>query len=360
MTMAPSLPAQAYTDEDLSRFQDKLARANMRGQWQNETVRKAGTGGVWENGSFAPKPGGAGYLWPWSTVEQFLAESCEAVPESFTSRRSIMFNNPSLPKGTTNTMNMGIQMIRPGELAWAHRHSISALRFVIRGDRDVYTVVEGVRCPMETGDLILTPQWLWHDHHNRTTKPAVWLDVLDGPVLGMFNQTLFESYGETQQPVRNIGDNRSENGQVLRYAWRDAEAALLGMPAHSLSAREGFVYDYLDPDTGATALPTLGCRLHRLPPAFSGESHRRTFSAVYHVVRGEGCTVVGEEEIHWRQGDCFVVPNWSWRRFHNRSASSDAVLFSVHDTPLLEKLGIYREDVALRVGANGDGNPERR
>ena len=42
--------------------------------------------------------------------------------------------NPGLAKGTTNTINMGIQMIRPGELAWAHRHSISAIRFVIDGD----------------------------------------------------------------------------------------------------------------------------------------------------------------------------------------------------------------------------------
>lgn len=348
-----TLPSSAatYTEEDLQRFHQKLAQANMRGQWQNEAVRSTGKAGAWENGSFLPKAGGDGYLWPWGDVHSFLEESCDAVPESYTSRRSIMFNNPGLAKGTTNTINMGIQMIRPGELAWAHRHSISAIRFVINGDPGICTVVDGLRCAMETGDLILTPQWMWHDHLNKTNAPAVWLDVLDGPVLGMFNQVVFESYGEKQQPVRNVAGAGDDGIMTLRYPWRDAEAAL--MAASELDPRQGFVHDYLDPKTGAAPLPTLGLRLHRLPPGFSGENHRRSISAVYHVVRGEGTTVIGDKTLSWKKGDCFVVPNWSWRHFKNGSASSDAVLFSVHDTPLLERLGLYREDLALRIGATG-------
>jgi hypothetical protein len=147
------------------------------------------------------------------------------VPESNTSRRSIMFNNPGLAKGTTNTINMGIQMIRPGELAWAHRHSISAIRFIISGDPGISTVVDGVRCAMETGDLILTPQWMWHDHLNQTAKPAIWLDVLDGPVIGMFNQIVFESFGEKQQPVSNA------TGDAPMAAWILLPVARRGGPA---------------------------------------------------------------------------------------------------------------------------------
>jgi 1-hydroxy-2-naphthoate dioxygenase len=352
--MAALPPTQAaYTDEDLERFHAQLARANMRGQWQNEAVRKTGQTGLWDSGSFLPKSGGEGHLWSWDTVQRFLDESCDAVPESYTSRRSIMFNNPGLAKGTTNTINMGIQMIRPGELAWAHRHSISAVRFVISGDPGISTVVDGVRCAMETGDLILTPQWMWHDHLNQTDENAIWLDVLDGPVLGMFNQVIFESYGEKQQPVRNIAGDSDGSPMTLRYPWRDAEAALMRLADQAPDPREGFVHDYLDPKTGAAPLPTIGCRMHRLPPGFSGESHRRSISAVYHVVRGEGTTVIGDKTLSWKQGDCFVVPNWSWRGFENSSASADAVLFSVHDTPLLERLGLYREDLAMRIGANG-------
>lgn len=342
-----------YTDQDLSRFHDQLAEANMRGQWQNEPARKTGQGGVWDNGGFSPKPGGNGHLWHWIQVRRFLEESCAAVPESNTSRRSIMFNNPGLAKGTTNTINMGIQMIRPGELAWAHRHSISAIRFVISGDPGIATVVDGARCAMESGDLILTPQWMWHDHLNQTAKPAIWLDVLDGPVIGMFNQIVFESYGEKQQPVRNATGDSADGGMTLRYPWRDAQAALMDQPQQAMNPRDGFVHDYLDPKTGAHPLPTLGCRLHRLPGGFSGESHRRATSAVYHVVRGEGETVIDGKVLSWRQGDCFVVPNWSWRRFENRDPSADAMLFSVHDTQLLERLGLYREDLTLQTSSNG-------
>jgi 1-hydroxy-2-naphthoate dioxygenase len=349
MSMASQPPATSYSDEDLAKFHETLGRAHMRGQWQNEKVRKSGGGGVWDDGSFAPKAGGDGHLWPWHQVRGFLAESCDAVPESFTSRRSIMFNNPGLARGTTNTINMGIQMIRPGELAWAHRHSISAIRFVIDGDAGVSTVVDGINCPMETGDLILTPQWMWHDHHNKTNKSAVWLDVLDGPVLGMFNQIVFESYGEKQQPVRNVAPEGSE--RVLRYPWREAEAALLAKSLQGLSRPDGIIHDYLDPYTGESPLPTLGCRLHRLPAGFTGERHRRAISAVYHVVRGEGRTTVGDRTLEWRQGDSFVVPNWSWRSHENLSTTTDAILFSVHDTPLLKNLGLYREDLVLRVGA---------
>ena len=349
--MASSAPTAGYSHEDLARFHESLGRANMRGQWQNESVRKANEGGVWEDGTFAPKSGGAGYVWPWQEVHRFLQQSCDAVPESSTSRRAIMFNNPGLAKGTTNTINMGIQMIRPGELAWAHRHSISALRFVISGDPGICTVVDGIRCAMETGDLILTPLWMWHDHLNKTDKPAIWLDVLDGPVINMFNQVTFESYGEKQQPVRNVAGDGSEGGVRLRYPWREAEAALLALPAASLSPRDGFVHDYLDAKTGRSPMPTLGCRLHRLPPGFTGENHRRTSSAIFHVVRGDGVIEIDGKPLRWTKGDSFVAPNWSVRRFENTSASADAVMFSVHDTPLLQNLGILREDLALTLGS---------
>ena len=55
----------------------------------------------------------------------------------------------------------------PGEIARAHRHSGAALRFIIEG-RGGYTVVNGERVPMFPGDLVLTPNWSWHDHANDT------------------------------------------------------------------------------------------------------------------------------------------------------------------------------------------------
>ena len=60
---------------------------------------------------------------------------------------------------------------------------MAAIRFVIQGDGDVFTTVDGEMCPMENYDLILTPKWAWHDHRNSTGKSTIWLDALDVPLI---------------------------------------------------------------------------------------------------------------------------------------------------------------------------------
>ena len=109
----------------LEAFDAKLASSHMRGQWKSEEFLTRAIGG--------PKPAGAPTLWKWRDVTALLEEAATAMPESLRSRRSLIFQNPELPRGTTHTINMGIQMIQPGETAWAHRHSIAALRFVAGG-----------------------------------------------------------------------------------------------------------------------------------------------------------------------------------------------------------------------------------
>ena len=166
--------------DDLESFNDELAALNMRGQWLSDDRRDHGTGGAWKGDVWESTPRGDAHIWSWKDTEPLLEKSCDAIPESFTARRSLVFSNPGLERSTTHTMNVGIQLIKPGELAWAHRHTISALRFVIEGHKDLYTVVDGAVCPMADNDLILTPNWQWHDHHNQSDGRALWLDVLDG------------------------------------------------------------------------------------------------------------------------------------------------------------------------------------
>ena len=109
-----------------------------------------------------------------------------------------------------------------------------------------------------------------------------------------------------------------------------------------VSNMDGRLYEYLD-GAGGPTLPTLACQLQSLPAGFTTGERRRTSSAVYFVVRGEGTTVVDGHEFAWSANDCFAVPNWTSHRHLNRSAS-DAILFSVHDTPALRALGLYREE----------------
>ncbi len=79
-----------------------------------------------------PKPAGVPFLWRWHDVYAKLLKSCDVMPESLTARRNLSFINPDA-RGTTHTINMGMQMLKPGEIAYAHRHTMAALRFAIQG-----------------------------------------------------------------------------------------------------------------------------------------------------------------------------------------------------------------------------------
>ena len=73
--------------------------------------------------------------------------------------------------------------------------------------------------------------------------------------------------------------------------------------------------------------------------------YRHTSSAIYHVFRGKGCTVVGDTRFDWEEGDSFTVPLWRWHR-HECGSREEAVLFAMNDRPVMEALGFYREEGA--------------
>src|SRR3546814_14997677 len=60
----------------------------------------------------------------------------------------------------------GLQLILPGEIAPGHRHSQSALRFVLEGG-GAFTAVDGEKAVMQPFDLVLTPGWHWHRSEER-------------------------------------------------------------------------------------------------------------------------------------------------------------------------------------------------
>ena len=88
-------------------------------------------------------------------------------------------------------------------------------------------------------------------------------------------------------------------------------------------------------------------------PASASRAHRHTGSAVYYVVEGAGETiidgcrfVVGQGRHHRaaRRGRCTSTPT---------SRGSDAaVLFSIQDRPVLEALGLYREEALADNGGH--------
>ena len=50
------------------------------------------------------------------------------------------------------------------------------------------------------------------------------------------------------------------------------------------------------------------------------------------------------ERFDWGERDIFCVPSWTWHEHANASDSDDACLFSFNDLPVIEGLGLYREE----------------
>jgi gentisate 1,2-dioxygenase len=86
-----------------------------------------------------------------------------------------------------------------------------------------------------------------------------------------------------------------------------------------------------------------------IQPGESTQPHRHTSSTIYHVIQGTGATFAGAKkgagkEMRWEAQDCFFVPSWNWHHFENKSTKEPAIIFSVTDRPVLESLGIFREE----------------
>lgn len=354
----------ALNKTEFEAFERDLAKVSMLGQWQYDAMLESVIGG--------PKSQVQPTLWDWNIVREKLDRACEVMEESYTARRNLCFVNPGSDKGgTTNTLVAGMQVVKPGEVAWAHRHSISALRFVMDGDPNLFTVVEGERLNMEPNDLILTPAWCWHDHHNESDKFGRWLDVLDVSLVASLGQVAYEPLGQTTQPLR---DHRheyvSERVGVVRPLWERPGTSLMPYRypwTHVRQQLELFceggrgskfddvILEYVDPRTGGAALPTMRCCVQRLRPRFKGAPHRRTSSTIYYVVQGSGTTVCGGKTIEWKERDVFAIPPWNWCE---HKTSEGATLFSVSDAPLLEVAHLYREEPASSVhGAEWPESP---
>ena len=69
---------------------------------------------------------------------------------------------------------------------------------------------------MKPGDLVLTPNWTWHDHYNAGEKNLVWLDVLDAHLTRHLDAGFQENYAEApaQPIVRREGYCRQRYGTI--------------------------------------------------------------------------------------------------------------------------------------------------
>src|SRR5262245_32147769 len=176
------------SEAELKAYYDALAAQHITPAWM--------AGGI----TVEPKSKAVPFVWHWRDLRPQAMRAAELVGTEQAERRVLRLTNPELPGVASNTLVANIQIVMPGEIARAHRHSGSALRLIIEGTGG-YTVVNGERIPMAQGDLVLTPNWTWHDHANDTDAPMIWLDGLDTPLVRMLEAGFFEEYGEQSQSL---------------------------------------------------------------------------------------------------------------------------------------------------------------
>jgi gentisate 1,2-dioxygenase len=304
------------------------------------------------------------HLWDFDNVlRPLLLEAGGLITAKEANRRVLSLENPGLTGAPRilDSLYAGLQMILPGECAPAHRHSPSALRFIIEGDGKAWTAVSGEKSYMKPGDFIITPSNTWHDHGHDGVGPFFWMDGLDIPMVATFGPMFFEHYPEDRAPQhRPPGDSLARYGANMRpvnETWTKPESPIFSYPyersrealEHLRQNREWDPYDgirltYIDPTTGGSAMPTISAFLQLLPKGFKTETYRTTENTVFSPVEGRGRLYVGEGDamktIAWKPRDIFAVPCWIPYRFE---ADDDAVLFSYSDRVAQQKLGLWRE-----------------
>jgi gentisate 1,2-dioxygenase len=298
-------------------------------------------------------------IWKWADSRPHLMEAGRLITAKEALRRVLVLQNPGM-RGqacVTQSLFAGYQLILPGEIAPSHRHTQSALRFVVEGS-GAYTAVDGERTTMRPGDFIITPSWTWHDHGNPGSEPVIWLDGLDLPILRTFAAQFHEPFPEEIQPVSRgegaslarYGNNLKPLGAVAPYGKTSPIFSYPYERSRETLARlakegdpdpcHGWKMEFVNPLTGGPAMPTIGTFIQLLPKGFRSGPYRATDGTVYSVAEGKGKVNIGGEEFAFGPKDAFVVPSW-----HPVSieADSECVLFSYSDRPAQQALGLWRE-----------------
>jgi gentisate 1,2-dioxygenase len=101
---------------------------------------------------------------------------------------------------------------------------------------------------------------------------------------------------------------------------------------------------YVNPANGGHIMQTIGASMQMLRARETTKAHRHTGSFIYQVAKGSGHSIVGGKRFDWQARDIFCVPSWTWHEHANDSNNEDVCLFAFNDLPVIESLGLYREE----------------
>lgn len=150
---------------------------------------------------------------------------------------------------------------------------------------------------------------------------------------------------------RMVPNSAKPYSPQLVYKYDLVRAALDKMQGFEPDPYDGYLIEYVNPETGGPVMPTMSFTMQMLNAAQQTSAHRHTSSTIYCVADGEGHTQVDDVRLEWKKNDIFVVPAWAWHAHSNHGRDRSAMLFGVTDAPVIQKLSLYREQGRT---ANGD------
>ena len=323
---------------------------------------------------FTPTPVSAAvpHSWKFADAREKLFKLSDMLTVEEAERRNINFVNPALrgfmPAATLTTLRGGIQLLLPGERAYTHRHSANAFRFILEApESGACTIVEGTKVPMQPGDLVMTPNWTWHDHHNESDSHAIWYDGLDVLMAyflgGVFSQEYKDVSGEAYQPEKQHADTvvscygpglrhrrtmfpehiPSSDNPLLYYPYRNARPALQDLlESKAGNPTEGVVLEYVNPVDGGSTFPTMNTCIRMVAGNTTVEARHRTENIVFITMEGSATFTLPDKKFETGPFDVTAIP--SWVPYSITATGKDpAVLFWYSDRPVFQKLGFYRE-----------------
>lgn len=295
--------------------------------------------------------------WSYAALRPLLLQAGALTPIEKAERRVLVLANPGhgLEKMQASaSIYLGMQLLLPGEWAPAHKHTPNAVRMIVEGE-GAYTTVDGEKCPMSRGDLILTPTGLWHEHGHDGTEPVVWLDVLDLPLI-YYTETSYATEGEVQHvSATRVERNYARGGVVpsplftrgsgrrypmLRYPWADVRATLLSL-AENQPQMEAVQVAYINPETGADCQNILGFSALMLRPGETLRLPARSPAMVFHLIEGGADISIDGNDFSLAAADTCCAPGYAPVTLKNGSASEPSFVFIADESPLHKKLGVY-------------------
>lgn len=344
-----------------------------------QALEKLGAGALWNVANkiepWEPVTDSVPMLWRFEDLREHVLRSLELVTPEEAGRRVVFLENPGRAdvSAAVGWLYSGLQCMKPGECASAHRHAASALRFIMEGS-GAFTVVDGHRMTLGANDFVLTPNGTWHEHGvGEEGSICIWQDGLDIPLMNALEANSYEVHPDLNQAVAfPINDSihtwagkglrpagvpwSKPYSPLLKFEWAPTYEALLSYAkVTDGSPYDGVIMEYCNPHTGGPVMQTIGAAMQMLRPGEKTKAHRHTGSSVYHCAKGKGYSIINGQRFDWKEHDIFVVPSWMYHEHANASDSEDACLFNFNDLPVMRALGIYREQA---LGENDGHQPQ--